>query len=440
MVPNVKKGIVILLVIAALVVLITPGIIGRLAEESFDQNLEMAVTESEDVVVSSLGFVRGWFTSEGQHRIELRDVKDPRPVGGAVDSDMRFVDALIVTTRIDHGLIPVTSMARDEGSLAPGLGSAVSTLSAEVSNGTSFDLPGVIYSEVGLTGELQSNFVLDADSTTVEGRQLQWGDADLLVTSNAATGYIATEGVVGALSMVAPQETIRVGEITVAGEQRPGDFGYPLGFVDVTVDSFAVESAYNDFFMGPMRVQSSLTAENDRVNGDALFEVANFNSPIGDAEVTWHARIQGADGNALGQLLKSYQGMDDPDLAWAALKESDAAVEALLASGMELHFDRFDLVVPQGTMTSEMHLTVHASRPDQMSWAAIILALDGTLEVGISQGLVDWLTAQFPEFGGAVALGYLRKSGDLYETLVEIRSGVLTINGAPMQIPLGAFQ
>ena len=143
---SVKKGVVVLLIVVALVVLITPGIIGRLAEESFDQNLEMAITENEDIVVSSLGFVRGWFTSEGQHRIELRN---KTLLSDSLDdsrNSRRYAEALIVSTRLDHGLIPVTSMAREEGSLAPGLGSAISTLSLEVSDGTVYDLPGTIYS------------------------------------------------------------------------------------------------------------------------------------------------------------------------------------------------------------------------------------------------------------------------------------------------------
>ena len=434
-----KKGVVVLLVVVALVVLITPGIIGRLAEKSIDQNLEMAVTENEDVVVSSLGFVRGWFTSEGQHRIELRD-KTTLSNPENADDERRYVDALIITTRIDHGLIPVTSMARDEGSLAPGLGSAVSTVSVEVSDGTLFAIPGKIYSEVGLTGELQSNFLLEADAIDVEGRSLEWGAADLLVTSDPATGAFAIAGEIDATALFAPLETIRVGPISVDGAQTPGPFGYPLGDVDLSVDSVSIQSGYNDLTIGLMTLSSSIAATGSRVDGDAALQIADVRSPFGNGEITWRARLRGADGEGLGKVvnLRQYQG--EPELALAAMKESAAGMEALLATGMELHFDQFDLVLPQGTMTSTLHLTVHESHPDEMSWAAIILALDGTIELGISQGLVDWITGEFPEFGGVVALGYLRKSGDLYETLIEIRSGVLTINGAPMQIPLDAFQ
>jgi hypothetical protein len=45
-----------------------------------------------------------------------------------------------------------------------------------------------------------------------------------------------------------------------------------------------------------------------------------------------------------------------------------------------------------------------------------------------------------PQFGAIVGLGYLRKEGDVYKTFIEVKSGVVTINGAPMQIPLSAVQ
>jgi hypothetical protein len=69
----VRKSIVALLVIAAIVILISPGIIGRIAEEFVDSNLQWAADESQDIVVTSERLDRGWFSSHGRHRIEIRD-------------------------------------------------------------------------------------------------------------------------------------------------------------------------------------------------------------------------------------------------------------------------------------------------------------------------------------------------------------------------------
>ena len=67
-----KKGFVILLLALAVIVFVSPGLIGRLAEESMDENLDWAATESPELTITSQGFDRGWFSSEGQHRVELK--------------------------------------------------------------------------------------------------------------------------------------------------------------------------------------------------------------------------------------------------------------------------------------------------------------------------------------------------------------------------------
>ncbi len=66
-----RKSIVALLLALALIVLASPAIVGRLAEKSMDENLDWATQENQDVVITSEGFDRGWFSSEGQHRIEV---------------------------------------------------------------------------------------------------------------------------------------------------------------------------------------------------------------------------------------------------------------------------------------------------------------------------------------------------------------------------------
>ena len=124
-----KKSVVAVLVLLAVVVLISPAIVGRLAENSIGENLNWAANESGEVTVTSEKFTRGWFSSEGQHRVELREgdlLTAIQALSGPVDA--ADLPVLVINTHIDHGLIPVTSMSRDKGSLAPGLGSAISTL------------------------------------------------------------------------------------------------------------------------------------------------------------------------------------------------------------------------------------------------------------------------------------------------------------------------
>ncbi len=67
----VKKGVIALIIILALVVLISPGIVGRMAESSMDDQIQWASDGAPELVITTESFDRGWFSSEGVHRIEL---------------------------------------------------------------------------------------------------------------------------------------------------------------------------------------------------------------------------------------------------------------------------------------------------------------------------------------------------------------------------------
>ena len=103
-----KKGVIALLLTLALIILVSPGIIGKLAEQSVDENLDWAASESGELVVTSSGFDGGWFSSEGQHRIALGD----GAIRAAMAGKGEDTPVLVIDTHLDHGLVPLTSMAR----------------------------------------------------------------------------------------------------------------------------------------------------------------------------------------------------------------------------------------------------------------------------------------------------------------------------------------
>jgi uncharacterized protein YdgA (DUF945 family) len=226
----VKKGIVALLVVLALVVIVSPGILGRLAEKSVDENLNWAAQESGDLVVSSDSFDRGWFSSEGQHRVELREgnLKAMLKTMGGPDAD-RTLPVLVINTHLDHGLIPVSSMSRERGSLAPGLGNAVSTLSVEFADGEKVDIPGTIYSNIGLGGELESSYVLEAGTREESGTTASWGPTEINITTNPSSGAVTFAGSVGALSFADEMDSLAVDELVFSGNQAPTKFGFAVG-------------------------------------------------------------------------------------------------------------------------------------------------------------------------------------------------------------------
>ena len=103
-----KKGVVVILVLLAVIVLASPAIVGRLAEEKMDENLTWAATESGEVTVTSEYFERGWFSSEGRHRVEIRDPGIRAALATLAGREPDDGDpSLIIDTRIDHGLIQI---------------------------------------------------------------------------------------------------------------------------------------------------------------------------------------------------------------------------------------------------------------------------------------------------------------------------------------------
>ena len=273
-----KKSVVALLVVLALVVLISPGIIGRLAEKSVDDNLNWAVSESEQVIVTSTGFDRGWFTSEGQHRVELRD---------------EVLPALIIDTRLDHGLIPVSSMARAHGSLMPGLGSAVSALRLERADGSVVDLPGTIFSSVGITGELESNFVLEPDGIEVDGARFDWGTADFVVTTNPANGDIGVDGDLSSLAIASDGKTIMVDTLSVSVDHAATPFGFTVGAAKVTLKSVAVIGTADTANIGPIYMDSDSAIDDGRLDAEVSFRIKNAPLPkIGSASMEIVARLE----------------------------------------------------------------------------------------------------------------------------------------------------
>ena len=238
-----KKGVVALLIILAIVVLVSPAIVGRMAEKSMSENLEWAARESGEVSVTTENFARGWFSSEGQHRIEIQDgdlLLAAQSMLGPLAAD--DLPTLVVDTKIDHGLIPVSSMSRERGSLAPGLGSAISRMSIELPDGEIVEIPGTIYSEIGLTGELRSHYELESGSFEDGTSMATWGATNINVKTDPRTGEAAFDGNIGSLTVGDAAEVLTLDQLTFEGQQRPTDFGVMVGEVAVELTGLSVAS------------------------------------------------------------------------------------------------------------------------------------------------------------------------------------------------------
>ena len=435
-----KKGLVVVLVLLAAVILVSPAIVGRMAEQSMDENLNWAAPESGAVSVTSESFDRGWFSSEGQHRIEIKDgelLSAMSTMGMQTDE----LPVLLINTKLDHGLIPVSSMGREKGSLAPGLGSAVSTLAIESPDGEVVEIPGTIYSKVGLGGELRSNYIVGPGSHTDGDVTASWGSTNIDIKTDPSSGEAVFKGQIGDLSIDSGTEGVSLGGITFEGEQIPTEYGFAVGQVEFAVDELVVASPGAP---GPMSmaVTADTQLDGEDVNADATVSMTMRKLPqLGDMTLDLDLAIEGADAASMGRLEQVVNSLDpaaqqDPMAMYAAMEDD---LKQLFASGFALNFNRFDITIPQGTITSKLLFSFGEDDIDTFEWTSLLLNTEAAIDLSIPEPIVEMVMAMNPQASMAIGGGYLVKEGDAYVLKAEMKQGLLTVNGAPIPLPMGAF-
>jgi uncharacterized protein YdgA (DUF945 family) len=435
----VKKTVVAVLIILALVVIVSPGILGRLAEKSVDENLNWAASEQGDVVVNSDKFDRGWFSSEGQHRVEVK--------GGQLRTMLAELNedgtppVLIINTHLDHGLIPFSSLSRENGSLAPGLGSAVSTLSLELGDGSTIEIPGKIYSKVGLGGEVASSYQVQAGSRSDGQKKAAWGTSRIDVTTNPVSGDVSFAGDIRGIQFSDRSESIGIDGLTFSGNQSPTKYGFSIGDMKMELDGMSVSN--NGIQAGgikAMSVDGQTAIDGDRVGGRTTFKMQSQTLPqFGEVTLAGDVSLEGADAEALGKLTKTMNALGPAANQNQAFAAMEGDLKRLLAAGLELRFDQLDVLLPMGTVEMQMNLNVAKEDADTFEWTSLLLGTQGSAQLSVPEALVDMALAMNPQAGAIVGMGFLAKSGDAYKMDARLEKGLLTINGAPIPIPLGGL-
>jgi uncharacterized protein YdgA (DUF945 family) len=427
----VKRSIVVTLVIVALIILISPGIIGRLAEQNLEQGIEQAKTDSPDVVVTTEKFDRGWFTSEGRHRISLRHT------GLAADG----MKSLIIDTRFDHGLVPVSSMSLSSGSLKPGLARMVSTLHIDDGHGNVTELPGTIFSETSLSGDTTGRYLLEAGSRNDANGTATWSGADLRFAASDGHRELSVKGEVQPWSYRAGANSAEVGLLTIDARQVKTDFGIAVGDVVMAIESFAVAGE-----AGPMSgfqkldINGSSAIDGEDVNARSRMSLEKLAVPaFGEIGILLDVVVNGLDAASLGRISKAAneaRASDDPEAALGDLfSVIQGDLESMLASGGEIRFDQLDVALPQGDIRSKMTLHL-AESTGPFSWPGVIIATTASADISVPEALVQMGLEMNPEAGSLIDMGFLKLDGDVYRMQAEFAGGLLTVNGAPLPMPL----
>jgi uncharacterized protein YdgA (DUF945 family) len=439
----VKRWIVVALIVLAVVVLVSPGIVGRLAERNIEENIEWADDESPNVSVTTERFDRGWFTSEGRHRVVLEGGSFRNAIDVYTASNSHpDLPALIITTRIDHGLVPLSSLSRDSGSIKPGLASTVSTFQFDPGNGELLEVPGTLYSKVGLAGTTESRFVLEAGSLAHEHLSAEWQGANLTFSTNPSSGAFGIDGNTEPFSISENNEVVHFGAITVGLEQVRSDYGFNVGKIEMQMGGLQVDSAQSPFGIASMSLEAKNDMRDERMNAHSLFSLAEVTIPgFGSLDLATDLTVLGLDAASLQVVttaIREAQAAADPELAMQLLYPGiEGDVQKLVAAGGKLRFDQFDVTLPQGKLETSMDIQFAELADDvAFSWAAVLLAMTATIDVKMPAELYEFAQMMSPEAGSLVALGILKRDGDHYVMAAEYAQGLLNVNGAPMPVPM----
>lgn len=399
-----KRWIVAALVLLALVVLVSPGIVGRLAEDNVGSGIEWAAPDG-DVIVTRQAFERRWFTSHGTHRIEIRD-EDLRAfiAAAAGIEDQDAAPAFIVDTHIDHGIIPVTSISHESGSLQPGLASAVSTLTLDTGDGRLIEIPGRVYTRIGLSGATEHELRLEPGAIDTGDVQAKWRDARITL-EQPASGHVLEHD------------------------------------AQVSIDGFSLETPEGALELAKLALESDSAADGERLESRLELAIEDVVSPGREAfDVALEIASDG-DASATRSLVAALDAVQESPGAEAGFLNPVLAphVAALFSRGLSFHVKRFDLLLPEGTVALTMDVDVPPTDMGEgFAWSSLLLATTASADLRVPAALVDAAAAANPQAASMVALGFLKQDGDAYVMNAEYAQGLLTVNGAPMPLPMPA--
>ena len=431
-----NRWLVALLVVLALVILVSPGIVGRLAERNVEDSIQWAASENPGISISTETFERGWFTSEGRHRVVL-DGGRFRDAGEVLQdsSGSPGSPSLIIDTRIDHGLLPLSS-------LKPGLASSVSTFQVDPGNGELIDLPGTLRSNVSFSGAMNSHFLADAGSFQLDGASLEWEGVDLSVVVDRNAGKFSAHGTISPLSIDSADGSLDIGQVSIDAEQTISEHGLYVGPVKLSIGAITGQEDGATFSIGGMQVEGDSSISDGRINGGGRLQIEDVDVPgFGEIGVLIDVAMSGFDAAALGainQAAKDAQASADPEAALQALMvEIEGDLQQLASKGGSLSVNRLDVSLPQGQLATTLNVEVAESAADaSFDWSTVLLNTTASLSIRVPSSLYDMASLMNPQAGSLVAMGILVKDGDDYILEAEYAQGLVNVNGAPMPLPI----
>lgn len=391
-----KKYVLLLTLAGTLIVLLSPGLVGRLAEQAIAENRERIMREIHGITVRSEHDERRWFKSQGRQRIAFSDPELEskfREILMTLNADAEAPE-LLVDTRTDYGPIPLTSMAREHGSLAPALARSVSTLSYKSGDADPRPLPMTIVSKIDFGGTLSGDLRIESGSSTVEGDVASWS------------------------------------EVNLAFDVGPSGGGFEL-----TVDSIEAGDADARVALGPIAMAGHAEASGEDVDLSFGASVHLAEIPgVDTRRIDFETSLDGINGEALDSLRDVIDtvgpGADDAVLEAA----TEDAILAMLAAGLEFRVDKLDIEFPDGQTEARLSITMTESDAVDYDWSSALEAMVCDADLSVSATAVETAMTRNEAVVAAVGSGFLKRDETVYRMRLKCSNGLMTVNGAPMPL------
>lgn len=281
---------------------------------------------------------------------------------------------------------------------------------------------------------MASNYYLEAGSY----EDVSWGAGDISVEANPSSGAIALVGGFDSVSIddAASGDSVSMSMLEIDADTVMTEYGFSVGDVALALESMEVVEGYQAMALGPINVASTTSLDGGRASSDLRMDMAIEGSPLGDIRYDLDMVLENIDAAALGQVidaLEQAQNNPDPTMGFEAMQDDLAN---LVAAGLTFRINQLDISLPQGTMLAKLDIDVAETDPSSFTWSAVVLAMEASADITIPSGLYDMMVAMNPQANAAVAMGILRPDGDNYVMEAEYKQGLLTVNGAPMPIPI----
>ena len=141
----------------------------------------------------------------------------------------------------------------------------------------------------------------------------------------------------------------------------------------------------------------------------------------------------------LGRLVSDLDSMPADAAPTEILFYAGESLMDASAAGFDFSIEQLDLTMPNGVLSTRMNINVAETDRASFAWPSMLLATQMDANVTIPAPMFDMVAMMSPEAMQAVEMGILKKNGAVYEMAALYKQGLLTVNGAPLPIPIGGF-